>query len=136
MARRQLTLDNTVAAELAGAEDTVLRTLRGRLDCDLHLRGNVLTLDGESADVQEAATVVDELVELIEQGHDVAPGMIEATIGWPSGNCSAAAGSGTLWRAQTASIFFTRSRISLSCHAQTSPNHRVAPAAGAMSEIE
>ena len=32
----------------------------------------------------------------------IAPGMIEATIGCPSGNCSAAAGSGTRWRAQTA----------------------------------
>ena len=81
MARRQLTLDNTVAAELAGSEDTVLRALRGRLDCDLHLRGNVLTLDGDSDDVQAAATVVDELVELIEQGHDVAPGTIEAVTG-------------------------------------------------------
>ena len=81
MARRQLTLDNTVAAELAGSEDTVLRALRGRLDCDLHLRGNVLTLDGDSGDVQQAATVVDELVELIEQGHEVAPGTIEAVTG-------------------------------------------------------
>ena len=81
MARRQLTLDNTVAAELAGSEDTVLRELRGRLDCDLHLRGNVLTLDGDSSDVQAAATVVDELVDLIEQGHDVAPGTIETVTG-------------------------------------------------------
>ncbi|HMC49940.1 MAG TPA: PhoH family protein [Solirubrobacterales bacterium] len=81
MARRQLTLDNTVAAELAGSEDAVLRELRGHLDCDFHLRGNVLTLDGEPDDVQMAATVVDELVELIEQGHEVAPGMIEAVTG-------------------------------------------------------
>ena len=81
MARRQLTLENTVAAELAGSEDTVLRALRERLDCDLHLRGNVLTLDGDSTDVQTAATVVDELVELIEQGHEVAPGTIEAVSG-------------------------------------------------------
>jgi phosphate starvation-inducible PhoH-like protein len=81
LARRQLTLDNTVAAELAGSEDAVLRTLRGRLDCDLHLRGNVLTLDGDSGDVQTAATVVDELVDLIEQGHEVAPGTIEAVAG-------------------------------------------------------
>ena len=29
LARRQLTLDNTVAAELAGSEDAVLRALRG-----------------------------------------------------------------------------------------------------------
>ncbi|HET6569943.1 MAG TPA: PhoH family protein [Solirubrobacterales bacterium] len=81
MARRQLTLDNTVAAELAGSEDAVLRALRGRLDCDFHLRGNVLTLDGDAGDVQTAATVVDELVDLIEQGHEVAPGTIEAVTG-------------------------------------------------------
>jgi phosphate starvation-inducible PhoH-like protein len=81
LARRQLTLDNTVAAELAGSEDAVLRELRGHLDCDFHLRGNVLTLDGEPDDVQMAATVVDELVELIEQGHEVAPGTIEAVTG-------------------------------------------------------
>jgi phosphate starvation-inducible PhoH-like protein len=81
LARRQLTLDNTVAAELAGSEDAVLRALRGHLDCDFHLRGNVLTLDGDSDDVQTAATVVDELVDLIEQGHEVAPGTIEAVTG-------------------------------------------------------
>ena len=47
MARRQLTLDNAVAAELAGSEDAVLRELEGRLGCDVFLRGNVLTLDGD-----------------------------------------------------------------------------------------
>ena len=78
LARRQLTLDNAVAAELAGSEDSVLRALEDRLDCDVHLRGNVLTLDGDAGDVQTAATVVDELVELIEQGHEIAPGTIEA----------------------------------------------------------
>ncbi|MDQ2940073.1 MAG: PhoH family protein [Actinomycetota bacterium] len=81
MARRQLTLENTVAAELAGSGDAVLRTLEGHLDCDLHLRGNVLTLDGGDGEVQTAATVVDELVELIEQGHEIAPGTIEAVTG-------------------------------------------------------
>ena len=45
--RRQLELDNAVAAELAGSEDAVLRALEGHLDCDVFLRGNVLTLDGE-----------------------------------------------------------------------------------------
>jgi phosphate starvation-inducible PhoH-like protein len=81
VARRQLTLDNTVAAELAGSGDAVLRTLEGHLDCDLHLRGNVLTLDGGDGQVQTAATVVDGLVELIEQGHEIAPGTIEAVTG-------------------------------------------------------
>jgi phosphate starvation-inducible protein PhoH and related proteins len=70
-----------VAAELAGSGDDVLRTLEGHLDCDLHLRGNVLTLAGGDGEVQTAASVVDELVELIEKGHEIAPGTIEAVTG-------------------------------------------------------
>ena len=81
MARRQLTLDNTIAAELAGSEDTVLRELEDRLGCDVYLRGNVLTLDGEDADVHKAATMVDELVGLVERGHDIVPATIETVTG-------------------------------------------------------
>ena len=77
MARRQLTLDNTIAAELAGSEDTVLRELEERLGCELFLRGNVLTLDGDDADVRRAATMVDELVGLVERGHQLAPATID-----------------------------------------------------------
>jgi phosphate starvation-inducible PhoH-like protein len=81
LARRQLTLDNTVAAELAGSEDTVLRELEERLGCDVFLRGNVLTLDGDDADVSRAATMVDELVGLVERGHDLAPTTVDAVTG-------------------------------------------------------
>ena len=75
--RRQIELDNAVAAELAGSEDAVLRTLEGHLDCDLFLRGNVLTLDGDADAVEAAAAVVSELSELIDQGHEIAEGTIE-----------------------------------------------------------
>ncbi len=78
MARRQVTLDNAVAAELAGSHDSVLRALEGRLDCELFLRGNVLTLHGEPREVDAAESIVDELVDLIERGHEIAPGTIEA----------------------------------------------------------
>jgi phosphate starvation-inducible protein PhoH and related proteins len=78
LARRQLTIDNAVAAELSGSEDAVLRSLEGHLDCEVYLRGNVLTLDGDAGEVQTAETVVGELVELIENGHEIAPGTIEA----------------------------------------------------------
>ena len=81
MARRQLTLDNTVAAELAGSEDSVLRALEGHLDVDVYLRGNVLTLDGDEGELRSAETVVDELVELIERGQEIAPGTIDAVTG-------------------------------------------------------
>jgi phosphate starvation-inducible PhoH-like protein len=76
--RRQLELDNAVAAELAGSEDAVLRALEGHLDCDVYLRGNVLTLDGDAQAVDNAASVIRELSELIGQGHQIAPGTIEA----------------------------------------------------------
>ena len=42
------------------------------------LRGNVLTLEGEPEAVDAAASVVRELSELIAQGHEIAPGTIEA----------------------------------------------------------
>jgi phosphate starvation-inducible protein PhoH and related proteins len=76
--RRQVELENAIAAELAGSKDAVLRALEGHLDCDVFLRGNVLTLDGEPAAVDAAAAVVSELSELIAQGHEIAPGTIEA----------------------------------------------------------
>jgi phosphate starvation-inducible PhoH-like protein len=76
--RRQIELENSVAAELAGSKDAVLRALEGHLDCDVFLRGNVLTLDGEPVTVDAAAAVVQELSELIVQGHEIGPGTIEA----------------------------------------------------------
>jgi phosphate starvation-inducible protein PhoH and related proteins len=79
--RRQVELDNAVAAELAGTQDAVLRTLEGHLACDVFLRGNVLTLEGEDAAVESGIQVVRELSELIAQGHEIAPGTIEAVQG-------------------------------------------------------
>jgi phosphate starvation-inducible protein PhoH and related proteins len=76
--RRQIELENPVAAELAGSKDAVLRALEGHLDCDVFLRGNVLTLDGEPEAVDAAAAVINELSALIVQGHEIAPGTIEA----------------------------------------------------------
>jgi phosphate starvation-inducible PhoH-like protein len=76
--RSRIELSNEVAAELAGSGDSVLRALEGHVECELFLRGNIVTLDGEPDAVRAAATVVRELVELIEQGHDIAPGTIAA----------------------------------------------------------
>src|ERR671926_361904 len=78
MARRQMELSNAVAAELAGSQDRILRTLETHLDCDVFLRGNVLTLDGDAEAVQAAATVVRELSSLVERGHEIGPATIES----------------------------------------------------------
>ncbi len=76
--RAQLELDNAFAAELAGPGDVIMKTLEGHLDCDVFLRGNVLTLDGDEEDVAAARTVIRELTDLVRQGHEIAPGTIEA----------------------------------------------------------
>jgi phosphate starvation-inducible protein PhoH and related proteins len=76
--RSRIELDNAIAAELAGSEDAVLRALEGHLQCAIYLRGNVLTLEGDDAAVEAATAVVRELSELIAQGHEIAPGTIEA----------------------------------------------------------
>ncbi|HWD85801.1 MAG TPA: PhoH family protein [Solirubrobacteraceae bacterium] len=76
--RSQIELDNSVAAELAGSGDQILRTLESHLDCKIFLRGNLLTLDGEQTAINDAATVIRELSELVDQGHEIAPGTIEA----------------------------------------------------------
>src|SRR5690242_11249649 len=73
-----IVVPNEVAAELAGVTDTVLDSLRDRLGCSISLRGNRLTLDGEPNRVAEARAVVDELVELVEGGHQIGPDTVGA----------------------------------------------------------
>lgn len=78
LARRTLTLDNEVAADLAGAEDSVLRALRERTSSRVHLRGNLLTIEGEEKDLDRAARLVEEMIDLIEAGHEVEPATVES----------------------------------------------------------
>jgi phosphate starvation-inducible PhoH-like protein len=78
MARRQLEVSNEVAVELAGSRDAALRTLQEHLDCEVFLRGNVVTLDGDAEAVQAGATVIRELSNLVERGHDIGPATIES----------------------------------------------------------
>ncbi len=73
-----IVVPNEVAAELAGVTDGVLDSLRDRLGCSISLRGNKLTLDGESGRVAEARAVVDELGELVEGGHAIGPDTVGA----------------------------------------------------------
>jgi phosphate starvation-inducible protein PhoH and related proteins len=77
----QLELPNEVAAELAGPGDAVMKTLEEHLDCEVFLRGNVLTLDGDDDAVAMARTVVREMTDLVRQGHEIGPGTIEAIAG-------------------------------------------------------
>jgi phosphate starvation-inducible PhoH-like protein len=76
-----LDVSNDVAAELAAIGDGVLDALRDRLRCTIRLRGNRLTIEGEDDRVTEARAVVDELVELVQGGHEIGPSTVDAVIG-------------------------------------------------------
>jgi phosphate starvation-inducible PhoH-like protein len=75
-----LEISNETAAELAGIGDGVLGALRDRLDCTIHLRGNRLTIEGDGSRVAEARAVVDELVELVEGGHEIGPTTVDSVL--------------------------------------------------------
>jgi phosphate starvation-inducible PhoH-like protein len=74
-------VSNAVAAELAGMSDTVLDALRDRVHCTIRLRGNQLTLEGDDSRVAEARSVIDELVELVEGGHEIGSHTVDAVLG-------------------------------------------------------
>jgi phosphate starvation-inducible PhoH-like protein len=76
--RRQIEVSNDVAAALSGSNDHILRALEQQLECQLFLRGNVITLDGDAEVVAAAATVVRELAELVAQGQEIGAGTIRA----------------------------------------------------------
>ena len=99
MARKQLTIDNEVAAELAGSGDAVLRRLEDRLDCDVYLRGNVITLDGDPDSLSDGQSMVEELVGLIERGEGMEPDTVDAVSGAIDGGVEPAEMLGdAVWR--------------------------------------
>jgi phosphate starvation-inducible protein PhoH and related proteins len=76
-----LSVPNAVAAELASIGDGVLEHLRERLRVAIHLRGNRLTIEGEDDVVAQVRTVIDEMVELVNGGHEIGPSTVDAVLG-------------------------------------------------------
>ena len=58
----------------------MLDALRERLRITLLLRGNRLTIEGDDPNVLQARAVVDELAELVEGGHEIGPGAVDAVL--------------------------------------------------------
>jgi phosphate starvation-inducible PhoH-like protein len=75
---RTIELADRVAVELAGDHDLMLRSLEDRLDLSIGLRGNRMTLSGDSTRVEAAARVIGELAELVADGRGLGPGTVEA----------------------------------------------------------
>jgi phosphate starvation-inducible PhoH-like protein len=79
--RSQLDLPNDLAVSLSGSQDALLRAFERQVGCRTYLRGNLLTLDGEAEQIDDATRIVRELATLSEGGHSLSEGTIAAIRG-------------------------------------------------------
>src|SRR4051812_5855530 len=53
---------------LLGSSDELLRLVERAFTCDIHVRGNEITISGEQSEVDLAAQLFEELITLLERG--------------------------------------------------------------------
>jgi phosphate starvation-inducible PhoH-like protein len=58
---------------LLGSRDQLLRAIEARLDSDIHVRGNEITITGRPEDNAIAVRLFEELLELIKSGQNLTP---------------------------------------------------------------
>jgi phosphate starvation-inducible PhoH-like protein len=66
---------------LLGSRDELLRVIEARLDSDVHVRGNEITISGRPADNAIAVRLFEELLELIRAGQNLTPDAISRAYG-------------------------------------------------------
>jgi len=65
---------------LLGSSDELLRLIERSFSCDIHVRGNEITLAGEPAEVALAARLFEELITLLERREVLTPDAIQRSI--------------------------------------------------------
>src|SRR4051812_48501104 len=66
---------------LLGPNDEHLALIENGFDADVHVRGNRVTLRGESAELALAERLIDALVTILRTGHGITPETVERAIG-------------------------------------------------------
>ncbi len=61
----------THLVDLVGHRDELLRRIEGEFSSDILVRGNEITISGPQDDAERAATVFEELLALLKQGHEL-----------------------------------------------------------------
>jgi phosphate starvation-inducible PhoH-like protein len=84
--RSGITVPPDLVAGLLGSADENLRTLERTMAAELHVRGNVLTLSGEPADVALAERVVSELVAIVASGQRLTPEAVRRSVAMMTGS--------------------------------------------------
>jgi phosphate starvation-inducible PhoH-like protein len=64
-----------------GQRDELLRRIEGEFSSDILVRGNEITITGESDDAQRAAIVFEELLTLLRQGQTLTPESVDRAVG-------------------------------------------------------
>ncbi len=62
---------NHLMVDLLGQRDELLRVIESAFDARIHVRGNEITVSGEPAVAEQVARLFEELVTLLEQGHQL-----------------------------------------------------------------
>ena len=65
---------------LLGQRDELLKLVESAFASRILVRGNEITINGERADVERVATLFEELIELLERGHELTPESLSASI--------------------------------------------------------
>ncbi|WP_371741154.1 PhoH family protein [Frigoribacterium sp. CFBP 8754] len=78
--RVDITVDGVAMVQLLGPHDRLLKTVEKQYpDVRVLVRGNEVGLEGPAASVARARGLVDELVSLVRNGHDLVPAEVETS---------------------------------------------------------
>jgi phosphate starvation-inducible PhoH-like protein len=66
---------------LLGPRDELLRLIEARLNSEIHVRGNEISVTGEPGDNALAIRLFEELLQLMESGHNLTPDTVSRTLG-------------------------------------------------------
>jgi phosphate starvation-inducible PhoH-like protein len=66
---------------LLGPRDELLRLMEARLSSEIHVRGNEITVTGEPGDNAFAIRLFEELLQLMESGHNLTSDAVSRTLG-------------------------------------------------------
>ena len=81
MTVRKVSIEHLDAVSLLGHNDSNLRQIEGALTVRITLRDGTLTVSGDDADVQPAASTLEELVELVERGKVIEEADVATVLG-------------------------------------------------------
>ena len=70
---------------LLGSADENLRALEASLSAEVHVRGNTVSLSGDSADVALAERVISELVAIVAGGQSLSPDAVRRSVAMVAG---------------------------------------------------